>query len=152
MLRERLNAALKDASETGEERAASTLRLILTAIKERDLCARAAGDGEAAVSDDEIRAMLTAMVEQRRQEISRCEACARLDVAEQEAEEIGIIGRFLPAKMSPADTESAVEVMIRQTGAEKLKDAGRVIAALKERYNGTMDFATAKRLVCARLH
>lgn len=151
MLRERLNAALKDANEAGDHRAAGTLRLILTAIKERDHCAREAGEGDE-VSDDEIRYMLSCMVDQRRREIERCEACARLDVAEQEAQEISVIERFLPVRMSEPDTVEAVELAIRETGAERLKDAGRVIAALKERYNGQMDFACAKKHLCARLH
>jgi uncharacterized protein len=157
VLRDRLNAAFKDANEAGDQRAASTLRLILTAIKERDLCARGAaaggGEGESGgVCDEEIRGMLAAMVDQRRREIQRCEECARLEMAEQEAEEIRVIERFLPAKMSEAETEAAVGEVIAAVGASRLKDAGRVIAALKERYNGRMDFACAKRLLCARLH
>lgn len=157
VLRDRLNTAFKDANEAGDQRAASTLRLILTAIKERDLCAReaAGGGGEAGaegVCDEQIRGMLAAMVDQRRREIQRCEECARLEMAEQEAEEIRVIERFLPPKMSEAETESAVGEAIAAIGASRLKDAGRVIAALKERYNGRMDFARAKRLLCARLH
>lgn len=151
VLRERLNAALKDASDAGDERAARTLRLILAAIKERDHCAREAGADEG-VSDREIGDMLAAMVDQRRREIARCEERARLEMAEQEAEEIRVIERFLPHKMDEADTAAAVETAIRETGAAKLKDAGRVIAALKERYKGQMDFARAKRLLCERLH
>ena len=151
MLRDRLNAAYKDASETGEQRMAATLRLILAALRERDLCAREAGLSDG-LSDDEIRAMLRRMVEQRRSEITRCEACARVDLAQQEAEEIGIIEQFLPPKMSQAEIASAVETAIQTLGATKLKDTGKVIAALKERYNGQMDFICAKRLLCERLH
>lgn len=151
MLRERLNAAYRDASEAGEQRMAATLRLILTALRERDLCARDAGvrDG---LSDDDIRAMLRSMVEQRRQEIARCETCARLDQAQQEAEEIGIIEQFLPPRMSEEEIHSAVDAAIQSVGATRLKDTGKVIAALKERYNGQMDFTCAKRLLCQRLH
>jgi uncharacterized protein YqeY len=96
--------------------------------------------------------MLEDMVAQRRQEIARCEACARVDRAEQEAEEIGIIEQFLPARMSEQEIGGAVEAAIQAVGATKLKDTGKVIAALKERYNGQMDFACAKRLLCQRLH
>jgi uncharacterized protein len=155
VLRDRLNAAFKDANEAGDQRAASTLSLILTAIKERDLCAREAAGGvgeERDVCDEEIRGMLEAMVHQRRRDILRCEECARLEMAEQEAEEIRVIERFLPPKMAEAETEAAVDEAISAVGASRLKDAGRVIAALKERYNGRMDFACAKRLLCARLH
>lgn len=151
MLRERLHAALKDATENGEQRSVSTLRLILAALRERDHCAREAGAAEG-LSDREIRAMLQDMVGQRRREIQRCESCARVDLAEQEAEEIGIIEQFLPPPMSPIEIATAVDACIRAVGASKLKDTGKVIAALKERYNGQMDFACAKRLVCERLH
>lgn len=151
MLRERLNAALKDAMESGEQRAVATLRLIQAALRERDHCARAAGDAEG-LSEDEIRAMLRDMIAQRREEIARCEACARVDIAEQEAEEIGIIEQFLPPKMSETEIASAVADAIAATGATRLKDTGKVIAALKQRYNGQMDFTRAKRLLCEQLH
>jgi uncharacterized protein YqeY len=151
VLRERLNAALKDAMESGEQRAVATLRLILAAIRERDRCAREAGAADG-LDDDEIRTMLQDMVAQRRQEIARCEACARVDRAEQEAQEIGVIEPFLPSRMSQAEIGAAVEAAIAAAGATRLKDAGKVIAALKQRYGGQMDFACAKRILCERLH
>lgn len=151
MLRERLSGALKGAIDSGDERAAATLRLVLAAVKERDCCTgrTASADG---ISDDDIVVMLRDMVEQRRCYIPRCEETARLDQAQQEAEEIAILERFLPPRMSEGQTESAVDETIRELGATKLKDTGRVIAALKQRYNGQMDFGTAKRLLCQRLH
>jgi uncharacterized protein YqeY len=151
MLRDRLNAALKDAMEMGDQRSVATLRLILAALRERDHCAREAGAVEG-LGEGEIRTMLRDMVSQRREEIARCEACARVDRAEQEAEEIDIIERFLPPRMSEAEIGSAVDAAIQSVGAIRLKDTGRVIATLKERYNGQMDFARAKRLLCERLH
>ena len=151
MLRERLNAALKGAVETGEQRAVATLRLIHAALRERDHCARAAGEADG-LSEGEIAGMLRDMIEQRRQEITRCETRARLDQAEQEAEEIGIIQQFLPRRMSEAEIGSAVETAIADSGASRLKDTGKVMAALKARYNDQMDFACAKRLLCQRLH
>ena len=96
--------------------------------------------------------MLSRMVEQRRSEITRCEACARVDLAQQEADESCVIEQFLPPKMSQAEIASAVEAAIDAVGATKLKDTGKVIAALKQRYNGQMDFVSAKRLLCERLH
>lgn len=151
LLRERLSAALKDAAETGDERAAATLRLVFAALKERDQCARDRGMA-AGLDDAAIVAMLRDMVAQRRIEINRCETCANLDRAEQEAEEIRILERFLPTRMSEAEIDQAVEAAIRDLGATKLKDTGRVIAALKERFDGQMDFASAKRRLCQRLH
>jgi uncharacterized protein YqeY len=149
-MRERLQTALKDAVGAGDERAAATLRLVLAAIKERDLCAREAGERNG-LEDGEIVAMLGAMVAQRRDDIDRCEACAQLELAEREAEEIRILERFLPPRMSEAEIAMAVDSAIRDLGATKLKDTGKVIAALKQRHPGQMDFACAKRLVCRRL-
>lgn len=151
MLRERLAGALKDAIDNGDQRAAGTLRLIQAALKERDHCARDAG-AAAGLGDPEIVAMLRDMVEQRRDDIHRCEEAARVDLAEQEAEEIGIIQQFLPPRMSRTQVAGAVDQAIRELGATRLKDCGRVIAALKERYNGQMDFAAAKQLLCERLN
>ncbi|MFO1068613.1 MAG: GatB/YqeY domain-containing protein [Geminicoccaceae bacterium] len=151
MLRERLSGALKDAIDAHEPRAAGTLRLILAALKERDHCAREAGMTEG-LSDTEIVAMLRDMIEQRREDIARCEEAARVDQAEQEAEEIAIIEQFLPPRMSERQVAGAIEQTMRELGATRLKDTGRVIAALKARYNGQMDFAVAKRLLCQRLN
>lgn len=149
MLRERLAGALKDAIDSGDQRAAGTLRLIQAALKERDHCARDAG--QTGLDDAEIVAMLRDMIEQRREDIPRCEEAARLDLAEQEAEEIAIIEQFLPPRMGRAEIAQAVDQAIRDLGATRLKDCGRVITALKERYNGQMDFAVAKQLLCERL-
>jgi uncharacterized protein YqeY len=151
LLRERLSGALKHATEAGDQRAVSMLRLIMMALKERDHSARDSGALEG-LSDAGIEAMLRDMVEQRRTDITRCEECARVDVAEQEAEEIHVIEQFLPCRLSEPQVASAVDAAIRDIGATRLKDTGRVIAALKERYNGQMDFACAKRLLCERLH
>lgn len=150
MLRERLAGALKDAIDSGDQRAAGTLRLIQAALKERDHCARDVG--QTGLDDAEIVAMLRDMIEQRRDDIPRCEEAARLDLAQQEAEEIAIIEQFLPPRMGRAEIAQAVDQAIRDLGATRLKDCGRVITALKERYNGQMDFAVAKQLLCERLH
>jgi uncharacterized protein YqeY len=151
VLRERLSAALKDAAEAGEQRSVATLRLILAALRERDHCARETGSAQG-LSDGEILAMLQDMVAQRRGEIARCESCAQVDLAQQEAEEISVIQQFLPPRMSEKEIAVAVDAAIRALGAAKLKDTGKVIAALKQQYNGQMDFACAKRFVCQRLH
>jgi len=151
LLRERLHGAFKGAVDGGDDRAAATLRLVLVALKERDHCARRAVAGEG-LSDGEIAAMLRDMIEQRRCDIPRCEETARVDQAQREVEEIAILERFLPPRMSDDQTASVVDGVIRELGATRLKDTGRVIAALKQRYSGQMDFGTAKRLLCERLH
>lgn len=149
MLRERLQAAFKDASASGDEPSAAILRLVQTALNERDQNARE--HGHEPVDDEEILVMLRNMVEQRRQEIDRCETCAQLDLAEKEALEICILERFLPSRMSEAEIGAAVDAAIDEIHAARLKDAGKVIATLKQRYDGQMDFGCAKRLLCARL-
>lgn len=150
MLRERLSEMLRQASEAGSERVLATLRLIMAAIKERDHVARADGRADG-ISDDEILTMLGTMVQQRRDEIRRCEACARLDRAEQEAEEIDIIERLLPPQLATGEVEDAISHIIDEIGARKQKDTGRVMTELKSRYPGRMDLAKARRMVQGRL-
>ena len=140
-------AALRGADDTTS---AATLRLVLAALKERDHCAREAGVAEE-LDDAAIEAMLRDMVAQRETDIARCEETARLDDAQQEAAEIEVLQQFLPQRMSDDEIDAAVDEMIDEVEARRLKDTGRVIAALKERYYGEMDFARAKRLVCQKL-
>lgn len=147
VLRERLASALREAPDADT---AATLRLVMAALKERDHCAREAGTAEE-LDDGSIEAMLHDMVTQRQDEILRCEERARLEEAEQEAAEIGVLKQFLPRRMNESEVDAAVDGMIDEVGAKRLKDTGKVIAALKERYNGEMDFARAKRRVCTRL-
>ena len=146
-LRDRLASALRTAADSNS---AATLRLVLAALKERDHCAREAGVAEE-LDDAAIEAMLRDMVAQREIDIARCEETARLDDAEQEAAEIEVLQQFLPQRMSDDEIDAAVDEMIGEVDARRLKDTGRVIAALKERYYGEMDFARAKRLVCQKL-
>ncbi|MCB1972091.1 MAG: GatB/YqeY domain-containing protein [Geminicoccaceae bacterium] len=150
MLRSRLSEALREAAESGDERAHSTLRLVLAALKERDTCARLAGV-EDGLDDAQIRELIVDMINQRKEQIERCESKARLDLAEQEAEEIGVLEHFIPAQMSVEEMDAAVSEVISDLGASRLKDMGRVMAALHERYEGQMDFALAKRQTCRLL-
>ncbi len=151
MLRQKLQTALKEASEQADERAAALLRLVLAAIHERDRAARAQGAREA-VGDAEIEGLLREMVADREAEIARCESRAWLERAEQEAREIAVLRSFLPAQMGESDVRAAVEEAIRAVGAEKLKDAGKVISWLKQRHASGLDFALVRRLLCERLH
>lgn len=150
MLRQDLPEALKTALKEKDQRAASTLRLILAALKDRDIAARSRG-GEGRVSDDEILQMLQTMVKQRRESIDMYEKGGRLELAEQEREEIAIIERFLPAQLADDEIDRAVDETIRDVGATGLKDMGSVMGALRERYAGQMDFGKASKAVKARL-
>ena len=149
MLRQELNEALKTALKTGDARARSTLRLILAALKDRDIAARPAKtDG---IDEAEIGELLNKMVRQRRESITLYEQGNRLDLAQQEAEEIAVIERFLPKQLSEADTSAAIDATVKELGAASIKDMGKVMAALKGKYTGQMDFGRASALVKAKL-
>lgn len=150
MIRELLPDALKSAQKEKDARAVSTLRLIVAALKDRDIAARAKGNPDG-ISDEEILQMLQTMVKQRRESISMYEKGGRLELAEQEAEEIAIIERFLPEQLDADATEAAVEKTIADLGATGLKDMGSVMGALRDNYAGQMDFGRASGIVKARL-
>jgi uncharacterized protein len=142
MLRARLSEALKTAMKAHEARAVSTLRMVLSTLKNRDIAARDKGN-MAGIDDGEIASMLQGMVKQRRESIVLYEQGNRPELARQEAEEIAIIEGFLPQQLSDAELEAAVKAAIAATGAANAKDMGRVMAALREKHAGQMDFAKA---------
>lgn len=150
MLRSRLNDALKEAMKGQDKRGVSTIRLIMAALKDRDIAARGRGESDG-LGDDAILEMLQKMVKQRRESIAAYEKGKREDLAQQEQEEIDVISRFLPQMMEEAETEAAVEAAMQELKADSIKDMGRVMAALKERYPGKMDFAKASGMVKRRL-
>jgi len=146
MLRERLNEALTAAMKAKQVRRVSTVRLIKAAVKDRDIAARSDGDG-AAVSDQDILNILQKMIKQRHDSITLYEEGGRMELVQQEQEEIEIIRGFMPAQLSAEDLEAAVEEIIAEVGAAGIKDMGRTIATLKERYAGRMDFTRAAAAV-----
>jgi uncharacterized protein len=147
MLRQQLNDALKAAMLGKDVRTVSTVRLILAALKDRDIAARPKGLADG-IPDDEIRQMLQSMIKQRREAIALYEQGGRLELAQQEADEIVVIECFLPRQMGEAEVGQAVQAVIADLGATGLKDMGRVMAALKERFtDGSMDFAKASAAV-----
>ncbi|RME62027.1 MAG: GatB/YqeY domain-containing protein [Alphaproteobacteria bacterium] len=142
MLRDRLQQALKDAMRHKEGRKLATIRLILAAIKDRDIAQRTASNG--GMNDDAmISDILVKMVKQRRDSIKAFEEGGRCELAEQEREEIAVIEEFLPRQLSEAEMEAACKAAIDEVGAESLKDMGRTMGTLKARYAGQMDFAKA---------
>ena len=150
MLRQAFTDRLKQAMKAREPCTVSTIRLILAGLKERDVAARERGNAEG-LSDAEIRRMLQTMIKQRRESISLYEQGNRGDLAQREREEISVIEDFLPRQLDRADTEAAVVAVIGETGATGIKDMGRVMGMLRERYEGVIDFAlagaAAKRLL-----
>lgn len=150
MLRERVNEALKAAMKSKEQRAVATLRLIQAALKDRDIAARSKGNTEG-IDEDEILQMLHKMVAQRHDSIEMYEKGGRDDLAAQEKAEIDIIQTFLPAQMDDAEVAAAVEAAIAETGAGGIKDMGKVMASLRARHPGAMDFGKASAKVKALL-
>jgi uncharacterized protein YqeY len=147
MLRQEIDAALKTSMKARDDKVrVSTLRLINAAIKDRDIAARASDrcDG---VSDDEILAILTKMVKQREESAAVYEKGCRLDLAEQERAEIDVIKGFLPKQLSDEEIEAAVKAVVAELEATGLKDMGKSMAALKERFAGAMDFGKAGALM-----
>jgi hypothetical protein len=150
MLRERLQKALKEATLAKDTCATATVRLILAALKDRDIAARSK-DGGSEISDDEILGMLQTMVKQRRDSIDMYVKGGRQDLADREADEIDVIRRFLPEQMGDTAIDEAVAGVIGEIGAGSLKDMGKVMNTLRERYAGRMDFAKASAVAKAKL-
>jgi len=146
MLRARLNDSLKEAMKAKEARRVSTLRMVMAALKDRDIAARTE-DSREDVPDDEVLQMLSKMVKQRRDSIAAFEQGGRPDLAAVEAEAIAIIEEFLPRQMAEAEVQAAAAAIIAELGAAGPKDMGRVMAALKERHAGQMDFGRASGVV-----
>jgi uncharacterized protein YqeY len=146
MLRQQLNDALKAAMLGKDARTVSTVRLILAALKDRDIAARPKGVADG-IGDDEIRQMLQSMIKQRRESITMYDQGGRPELAKQEADEIVIIEKFLPKQLDEAAITEAVKAAIAATGAGGIKDMGKVMAELKAKHAGTMDFAKAGAVV-----
>ncbi len=145
MLRDDINAALKNALKAQEKRRTSTLRLINAAIKDRDIEQR--GHGKDPLSDDEVRALLAKMVKQREESARIYDDGGRPELAEQEREEIGYIKAFLPQQLSEAETREAIAAVIAEIEATGIKDMGRTMGVLKERFAGAIDFSRASAWV-----
>lgn len=149
-MRTRISNALKEAMKDGDPVRVSTLRLMLTALKDREIAARQ-DDGPDELSEAETYALLTRMVRQRDESSRAYEQAARMELAEQERREAEIITEFLPKKLSPEEVSSAVANAIDATGAVSIRDMGKVMSALKTRYPGQLDFAAASAEVKAAL-
>ena len=146
MLREQFSDALKQAMRDRNQLAVSTVRLILARLKERDIEARPKGNTEG-IADPDIQSMMQQMIKQRRESIELYEKGGRPELAEKERGEIAIIERFLPKAMSDEDAEAAIKGVIAATGAASVKDMGKVMAALKEKYAGQLDPAKSSQIV-----
>lgn len=144
-MREQIADALKHAVKDQDKRRVCTLRLVQAAIKDRDISNR--GAGKDPVSDSEITEILAKMVKQRRESARAFEEGNRLDLAEQERNEIEIINDFLPRQLGEDDVKQACAKIIDETGADGLRDMGKCMNALKQKYAGQMDFGKASGIV-----
>jgi len=138
-MREWIGAALKDAMKSKDAARLSTLRLINAAIKDKDIALRGEG-GDATVGDAEVLAILGRMVKQRQESARAYEEGGRLELAEKELAEIKVIEDFLPRQLDAEETGAAIRAAIAETGATSIRDMGKVMAALKAKYAGQMDF------------
>ena len=146
MLREAFTERMKTALRAKDTRTLSTVRLILAALKDRDIAARTEGD-KAQIPDSDIQRMLQGMIKQRRESMALYQQGNRPELAQQESEEIAVIESFLPQQMDDAAIETAVKTVIGDTGAAGVKDMGKVMAALRERHAGVLDMAKAGAVV-----
>jgi len=149
MPRESLNEALKTALKESDQKSVSTLRMVLAALKDRDIAARPQGIQQ--IPEPEILSLLQGMIKQRRESIVLYKQGNRADLVEGETAEIAVIERFLPQQMDEATMQQAIKQAIAATGAASVKDMGKVMAELKAKHAGVMDFSLAGPLVKAEL-
>ena len=145
-LRDQINDSLKGAMKSGDKRRVSTLRLVNSAIKDRDIQNRTSGP-DAGVSDAQIVEVLAKMVKQRQESLEIYEKAGRDELATQEREEIQIIQGFMPKQLSDEEVKSVIAAVIKDVGATSVKDMGKVMGALKAKYSGQMDFAKAGAVI-----
>jgi len=149
-LRQQLNDAMKEAMKAKDAKRLATVRLVLAALKDRDIAARTETSRDL-LGDDEILSLMAKMIKQRDESAIAFDAGKRPELAAGEREEIAIIRSFMPAQMDEAGVKAAADAVIAELGASSIKDMGKVMAAMKERYAGQMDFAKASSLVKERL-
>ena len=150
MLRTQISDALKVAMKEKNGRSVSTLRLILAAVKDRDISARAKGNQEG-INHAELLSLLQSMIKQRTESINLYKKGGRDELAQQELEEISIIESFLPVPLTQEESNAAIENVIEETGAKSIKDMGKVMSTLKQQYAGRMDFSQASQNIKKRL-
>ena len=149
-IRAEINTKLKEALKSKDQVSLSTIRLIMAAMKDRDITARSNGKAEG-IDDSEILSMLQSMIKQRNESIKTYESAGRKDLADREAEEIKVIDSFMPKQLDEEQIKMAIDEMVRETGAQNIRDMGKVMAALKEKYAGHFDMGHASGLVKEKL-
>ncbi len=146
MLRDDINKALKDAMLAKDTSKVSTIRLINAAIKDRDIAARTA-ENRKGIAEDAILQLLQGMIKQRKESIEMYKKGNRQDLVDAEQKEIDIISAFLPKQLTDEETAAAVKALVAELGLSSIKDMGKAMAALREKYAGQMDFGKASGLL-----
>jgi uncharacterized protein YqeY len=149
-MRDRINSALKEAMLAKDKPRISAIRLMMAAIKDRDIALRG-DDGTNGLDEPEIMALLAKMVKQREDSAATYETAGRMELAEAERAEIEIIKSFLPKPLTADEVEAAIKQAMAETGASSIRDMGKVMSALKTQYAGRMDFSAAGGRVKAAL-
>lgn len=149
-IRTRIQEATKDAMRSRDQLRLSTLRLIGAALKDREIAVRGE-PGQTGLDEADVVALLSKMVKQRQESARAYEEGGRLELAERETQEIAVIQEFLPRQLDPAEVAAAIDAVIADLGATGVRDMGRVMASLRERHAGQMDFAAAGAVVKSRL-
>jgi uncharacterized protein len=147
-MREKITQDLKDAMKAGERAKVDALRLINAALKDKDIEARGAGK---TLTQDDLLALLQKMIKSRQESLEIYEKAGRADLADKEKGEIAVISAYLPQQLSEAEVAEAVKAAIAEVSAASIKDMGKVVATLKAKYTGRMDFAKASAAVKAAL-
>lgn len=150
MLRTKISEDMKTAMRAKEMRKVATLRLVIAALKDQEINQRTV-DGAEELTDQNIMQTLTKMVRQRRDSIQMYEEGGRIDLAEQEREEISVIEAYLPQPMTEDEIVAAVNAVVADSGAEGLKDMGKCMGALKQKFVGRMDMSVASKHLKAAL-
>ena len=150
-LREKLSNDMKEAMKAGEKKKLATIRLMLSAVKEKDINSRTEGHDSALITDAGIMDVLTKMVKQRQDSITAFDQGGRPELAQNEKDEMTIIQSYMPKQMDEADAKAAVAEVIKAVGATSVKDMGKVMAELKAKFSGQMDMGKAGGIVKALL-
>jgi uncharacterized protein len=150
-LRDQLTADLKDAMKAGDKRKLATIRLMNSAIKDKDISTRTEGHDSEKIPDSAILDVFTKMVKQRQDSITAFDAGGRAELAQAEREEMAIIQSYMPQQMSDDDAKAAIAAVIAAVGATSVKDMGKVMAELKTKFSGRLDMAKAGGMVKALL-
>jgi uncharacterized protein len=147
-MRERITADLKEAMKSGDRQKVDALRLVNAALKDKDIEARGAGKS---LSEEDVLVVLQKMIKSRQESLDIYEKAGRQDLAEKERGEIAVISAYLPQQLGEAEVAAAIQAAVAEAGATSIRDMGKVVAALKAKYPGRMDFGKASALVKAAL-